>query len=115
MKPNVWPAAPNIGGVQITETDSRYAHLIGVRARQESQPENFESVRGSHRLDVFVDCADQDLPPESVDHSLWLALFTQPIEHGDVVEICARALLANRQQSARQCNLFRRVEKRQLC
>ena len=56
---------------------------------------------GRHAVQVFVDGADQHLPPEAVDGVRRLALLQQPVEHADAVQILApRAFPAQGQEGA---------------
>jgi hypothetical protein len=60
-------------------------------------------MQSSHSLEVFVDRADQHLPPEPVDNPVGLPLFLKPLRHGDAVEVATPGALApQRQQCARQ-------------
>src|SRR5689334_15698515 len=57
---------------------------------------------GGHAIEIFVDGADQNLAPESLDRAGSLFLFAQPIEHGDALEIGPLAIFfTGRQQAAR--------------
>ena len=51
-------------------------------------------VAGGHAVQIFVDGAHQNLIPEAPDGALGLALFPQPIEHRDSIQILAPAMLA---------------------
>ena len=51
-------------------------------------------MTGGHAVQVFVDGADQDLAPETVDGSFGLALFIEPLPHGDAVEVRAGSVFA---------------------
>ncbi len=44
---------------------------------------------GRHAVQVFVDGADQHLPPEAVDGVGRLALLQEPVEHADTIQILA--------------------------
>ena len=45
---------------------------------------------GGHAIEFFVDGADQHLTPVAFDGAFGLALFAEPVEHADAVEIGTR-------------------------
>ncbi len=52
-------------------------------------------------VDILIDSADQYLPPEALDGARSLALFAQPVEHSDAIQIIAPiAFAAQRQKTA---------------
>ncbi len=65
------------------------------------KPENLKAVDGRHLVQVLVDGADQNLPPEAVDGVGSLAFLQQPVEHADAVEVLAPGTFtAQREQGA---------------
>src|ERR1035438_7417277 len=72
-----------------------------IGGSQEAEPEDLEAVNSRHTIQVFIDSADQHLPPETVDGVRRLALLEQPVEHADAVEIFTpRAFAAQGQEGA---------------
>ena len=66
--PNIGDALPALPGhTNRPSGTAGIAHLVGIRASQEAQPENLKSVAGGHAIQVFVDRADQNLIPEAPD------------------------------------------------
>ena len=105
---------PEFRAIQFAQRDGGHAHLVSVGARQEAQPEDLKSVARGHAVHILVDGADQHLPPEALDGARRLALFAQPVEHGDAVQIVAPGALApQRQQSARDGQLVGGVQEPQ--
>ncbi len=94
MHPDIGDALPAFRAVQIAQRHRRDPHLVSVGASQKAQPENLKPVAGGHAIQIFIHRADQHLIPEASDGPLGLALFAQPIEHGDSVQILAPSMLA---------------------
>src|SRR5262249_42454362 len=87
-----------------------YAHLVSVAARKESEQKHLKAVACGHAIQLFVDRADEDLPPEALDGSRGLALFAEPIEHRDLIEVRALGLHLYREDRSCHGNLFTRVQ-----
>ena len=92
-EPDVGHATPGVRAVEIAEGDVGHAHLIGIICRQEAEADDLEAVAGGHTVQFFVDGADEDLTPETLDGVGRLAFFAEPVEHGDVVQIRSAAVL----------------------
>ena len=105
-------AAPGFGAVQLGQRHGGNAHLVGIGAGEESQPEDLETVRGGHAVELLIDGADQDLPPESLDGGRGLPLLAEPVAHRNVVQIAAHIVLtAQRKEAARDGQLVGRAQK----
>ena len=64
-------------------------------------------------MQLFVDGADQHLPPETLDESRGLVMLLEPGLHGDLVEIMAgEALSAHREQPAAEGDFLAQREPR---
>jgi len=87
MQSHVPHSFPGIGGIQVAQRNRRDAHLVRVRPSQEALPEYLEPVTRRHALQVFVHGADQHLVPEAADGRFGLALFAEPLEYGDPIQV----------------------------
>ena len=76
--------------VEFAQRDIGDAHLVGIGAGDHAQPEDLKAVRRGHAIQLFIDGADQHLTPVAFDGAFGLALFAEPVEHGDAVEIGTR-------------------------
>ncbi len=111
MEAHVGQALPGVGGIELGQGNGGDSHLVGIGARQKTQPEDLEPVHGSHAVEVLIDGADQDLAPEAVDGARRLAFLEEPVEHADAVQIRAAGMFAaDGQQRARDAELVRAVE-----
>ncbi len=70
-------------------------------------------MRGGHAVEFLIDRAHQHLPPETIDHAPGLALFLEPLLHGDALEIAAIALLPDRANGPRERQFFAERQKLQ--
>ena len=111
MHAHVGHALPRIGRIQLPERDAGDAHLVAIGGAQKAQPEHLETVDRRHTVQVFVDGADQHLPPEAVDGVRRLPLLQQPVEHADAIQIFApRAFPPQRHEGARDGELVGATE-----
>jgi hypothetical protein len=93
VEANIRPAPPPGGVVKPGQRNGRHAHLGGVTGGEKAQRQNLKSAGGGHSIELFIDGADQNLPPEPLDHALRLVLFAQPVQHADAVQIGSAAVL----------------------
>ena len=112
MRSSAWPMRFQASrAIKTAERHGRDAHFVGILSGQEAEAEHLKSVGGGHAIQFFVDGADQHLPPETLDGARGLALFFQPLLHGDAVQIVAVVLTVDGADRARRPPAFPEVRK----
>jgi len=71
-------------------------------------------VRGSHAIQLVIDCTNQNLPPETLNGARGLTLLLEPLPHADAVEISSASLAADGADCSPHCHLLTEVQKREL-
>src|SRR5450432_702398 len=69
--------------IQFGEGNDGNAHAVAGAVHEEGFPENVDAVARVGVLKLFVEGADEDNAPETLDGSLSLGAAVQPFEHGN--------------------------------